>query len=429
MTVEVDLLERSGAAPRRPDRVDWLRPWEHLFLLFVLVVGSYALTQLPQAQTLSWYFIYLCALAFFLLHYGPFLQSLWVGLPLLAWPLLAVLSFFWSDLPGQSLRSSVQLTMTVLISLYIGLRFSPFDLARALFFVLTGAALVSLPAILLNSGFAFDQHGVPQGIFPHKNVLGGRMVLLALCALLLFAAGWHRLLTTGVALLALVLVALSQSGTSIIMTLGLCGLAPVLLTRHAAAPLRLIAYLLALLILSLATWALLAYDKNPVDLALEALGKEPTLTGRSLLWDFAMVQIEMRPLFGSGFDAFWNAGEGSQGNYVQYVIGSAVKNFHNSYLDISVQLGLAGLLATAGVLLHFTARALSHAARDRHPLAALPLVFLVFVTVYSISEYALFRQHDLIQVLLGALYVSAALAPPTAEAVRRQASPSNRPTT
>jgi O-antigen ligase len=429
MTVEANVVKRSATAPQTASRVDWLRPWEHLFLLFVVVVGSYALTQLPLLQSLSWYFLYLCALAFFLLHYGAFLQGLWFGLPLLLWPLLAGLSFFWSDLPGQSLRSAIQLTMTVLISLYLGLRFSLFDMTRALFVVLTATALLSLAAILLNVGFAFDLHGVPQGIFPHKNVLGGRMVLLALCALLLFAAGWHRLLTTAAALLALALVALSQSGTSILMTAGLCGLAPVLLSRHAAAPLRLIAYLVALLILSVIAWALLAYEKDPIDLALETLGKERTLTGRSLLWDFALTQVEARPLFGGGFDAFWNSGAGSQGSYLQHVLGSAVKNFHNSYLDISVQLGFAGLLATAAVLLHFAVRALTRAARDTLPLAALPLLFLAFVSVYSISEYALFRQHDLIQVLLGALYVSAALAPPAAEAARRQASPSNWPAT
>src|SRR3546814_7007331 len=106
------------------------------------------------------------------------------------------------------------------------------------------------------------------------------------------------------------------------MTLGLCLLAPVLLTRNAPAPLRLLSYIAGLTVVSLALWGLLAFDMNPVDLALEALGKERTLTGRSVLWEFALRMIEARPWFGNGFDAFWNVGDGSTGSYLQYVIRS-----------------------------------------------------------------------------------------------------------
>lgn len=408
---------------------DWLRAGEWLFLLFVLAISSYALSLQPQIQSLSWYLAYLAALSLFVLRYGAFLGSVWIALPLLLWPLLAGLSYTWSDAPTQSLRSAVQLTMTVLISLYLGARFNLSQLTRALFVVLAVAGLLSLVAILANMGFAFDRNGIARGLFPHKNVLGGRMVLLAVCCLLLFAVGWHRLLTIVFALLALVLIGLSQSGTAILMILGLCGLAPVVLTRHAAAPLRLIGYLLALLTISVIAWAFLAFDRDPVDLVLEALGKERTLTGRSVLWDFALAQIDVRPFFGGGFDAFWNSGDASQGRYVQYVLGSAVTNFHNSYLDITVQLGLSGLAVTALFLLAFAWRALALTRHDRGAPATLPLLFLAFVVVYSVSEYALYRQHDLIQILLGAFYVSAALALTKPEVSLRQTSPSSFATT
>jgi len=408
---------------------DWLRAGEWLFLFFVLAISSYALSLKPQIQSLSWYLAYLAALSLFVLRYGAFLSGAWIAMPLLLWPMLAGLSYTWSDAPTQSLRSAVQLTMTVLISLYLGARFNLAQLTRALFVVLAVAGLLSLVAILANMDFAFDRNGVARGLFPHKNVLGGRMVLLAVCCLLLFAVGWHRLLTIFFALLALALVGLSESGTAILMTLGLCGLAPVVLTRHAAAPLRMIGYLLAVLAISVIAWAFLAFDRDPVDLALEALGKERTFTGRSVLWDFALAQIDVRPFFGGGFDAFWNSGDASQGRYVQYVLGQEVTNFHNSYLDITVQLGLSGLIVTALFLLVYAWRALALARHDRGALATLPLLFLVFIVVYSISEYALYRQHDLIQILLGAFYVSAALALARPEVSRRHTSASSFATT
>ena len=90
-----------------------------------------------------------------------------------------------------------------------------------------------------------------------------------------------------------------------------------------------------------------------------------------------------------------------------------------------MQLGLTGLLLTAGFLLLFAWRAVALAATDRAATAALPVLFLAFVTVYSLSEYALYRQHDLIQVLLGAVYVSTALALTSLRQRRRQASPAS----
>src|SRR3546814_5407105 len=110
-----------------------------------------------------------------------------------------------------------------------------------------------------------------------------------------------------------------------------------------------------------------------------------------------MTQIEMQPWLGNGFDAFWNGGIASTGHFVQSVIQSDVKNFHNSYLDITVQVGVVGLAVALGFLLLFFWRAAALVKFDRAPIAALPMFFLAFIMAYSLSEYALFRQHSLIR--------------------------------
>src|SRR3546814_12744214 len=137
-----------------------------------------------------------------------------------------------------------------------------------------------------------------------------------------------------------------------------------------------------------------------------------------------MTQIEMQPWLGNGFDAFWNGGIASTGHFVQSVIQSDVKNFHNSYLDITVQVGVVGLAVALGFLLLFFWRAAALVKFDRAPIAALPMFFLAFIMAYSLSEYALFRQHSLIQLLLCLLYFSAALAlpAPLPRLLRRQPS-------
>src|SRR3546814_2571403 len=89
------------------------------------------------------------------------------------------------------------------------------------------------------------------------------------------------------------------------------------------------------------------------------------------------------------------------------------------------------LFRALGFLLLFAWRALALLRFDAAPLATLPAFYLAFVMAYSLSEYALFRQHSLIQILLGMLYVSAALAlpAPLPGPSRRQASAASLPET
>lgn len=384
------------------------RGLEWAFLLFVLLVASYAFSIQGRLETLSWYLIYLAALGLFVLRYGSLLSAVWLSGPILLWPLCAGISFFWSDNPEQTLRATVQLSMTVLIGAYIGGRFSLHDICRALFWVLFACALVSLIVILVRSNFAYDHNGVARGIFPHKNVLGGRMVLLLICSTLLFAIGRHRLLALAAGAIALALVAVSHSATAILMTFGFCALIPVLLAWRSPAPLRLMSYLVALLFGTFALWVILSFDINPVGLTLEALGKERTLSGRSVLWDFAITLIERRPLLGVGFDAFWDGRDGSQSSYVQYAFRQDIQNFHNSYLDITVQLGLFGMIITGLTGLWFALRALGGLNYGTNAMSSLPALLLAFVAVYSLSEYAFFRQHSLIQILFSALAIATA---------------------
>ncbi len=404
----------SGPMPERqapPQAMDsepltLMRALEWAFMLFAMLAASYAFALQRPVETLSWYLIYLTALGLFVLRYGTFLSAVWLAGPLLLWPVLAATSYFWSETPSQTLRATIQLTMTVLIASYIGGRFSIFDICRGLFWVTLACGLVSLLAILAKLGIAYDHNGIARGIFPHKNVLGGRMVLLLICSILLFALGWNRPLVLFAAGLCLVLTALSRSATSIVMMFGLCALAPVLLSWRSPGPMRLLAYLVAAMVAASGAWFVLSYGIDPTGLALDALGKERTLTGRSVLWDFATGLIAQRPVLGVGYNAFWDGNAGSFSSYIQYVMQQNLVNFHNSYLDITVQMGFVGLSVTLATGVWFGIVALKVLRHGGDATAALPAFFLAFVAVYSLSEYALFRQHSLIQILLGAILVA-----------------------
>lgn len=76
------------------------------------------------------------------------------------------------------------------------------------------------------------------------------------------------------------------------------------------------------------------------DLIWEFLGKDATLTGRTLLWSYVIDNIGEKPLFGWGFAAFW-----VPENPAALQIGDAV-----NWTVVSAHNGLLGLLLDTGVV-------------------------------------------------------------------------------
>jgi exopolysaccharide production protein ExoQ len=90
---------------------------------------------------------------------------------------------------------------------------------------------------------------------------------------------------------------------------------------------------------------------NP-DLIFDLMGKDSSLTGRSLIWPYVIDQISEKPLLGWGFCAFW-----SSVNPLAFQISNAVArdmnsvwwimiipNAHNGMLELLLEIGFLGTL-------------------------------------------------------------------------------------
>jgi exopolysaccharide production protein ExoQ len=77
--------------------------------------------------------------------------------------------------------------------------------------------------------------------------------------------------------------------------------------------------------------------------------KDPTLTGRTYLWQRASDLIAEKPVLGKGFDAFWVQGNTDAEGLWRYagITSREGFNFHNTFIDILVQLGWFGLTVIA----------------------------------------------------------------------------------
>jgi len=70
-----------------------------------------------------------------------------------------------------------------------------------------------------------------------------------------------------------------------------------------------------------------------------ALGRDPTFTGRTVIWK-AVMSTDTNPLVGTGYESFWL---GPRVRQVWAQTGPGINEAHNSYLDVYVNLGIVGL--------------------------------------------------------------------------------------
>jgi len=110
--------------------------------------------------------------------------------------------------------------------------------------------------------------------------------------------------------------------------------------------------------------------------ASSALGRDSTLTGRTEIWAGIVPDFFNHPILGHGFSGFWTPARTSANQ-----VGQA----HNGYLEVSLELGLAGLLLNGILLLSWTRKARRTLGRD-FQWGSLCSCFLFMLLIVNIAE-------------------------------------------
>lgn len=345
-----------------------------------------------------------------------FLAGLWVrrratltlakrAWPLLLLPTVALASIAWSEAAILSLRSGLQLALTVLICLYVAARFGARQVVLALFFAGVIIAALSAPDALQQIARGEDA----RGLFDHKNFFAKRMGVLALAAAAVAADRGHGLVlragAAGALAAAIGLVAASNSATGIV-TLGvglIVLMGCVLVWRPARGARALIAAGAATLTLA-GAFAVVETGRSgdlPTQ-ALRALGRDQTLTGRTLLWAAAQREIAERPMLGAGQGAFWRPANTDAQVLLElsYKPRGIMFTFHNSWFEIAVALGLFGLALGIAATLWSTLAVVGAALREGAPAAAFFLAATAVALVRSFVESDLFLPFETVQMIM-----------------------------
>lgn len=264
---------------------------------------------------------------------------------LLMLPVLAVASTVWSQDPTRSLLFGILSLIATIFAFCIFTRFSGEQQQELILFVGLAVLLSSLflatfvPSVGV---MQLDGKGAWQGLFNHKNRCAMNMAFLLAPALFLSTPLTNsKILKWVYILLTLFLIVMTQARTGWIITLLLLLAVPVIhaFTRLAGREklLAAVTFLVASLVLTILA------VQNHVALAI-ALGKNPTLTGRVVIWQALAAPISKSPLLGFGYSAFWLGFKGEAMNVALATGFKNVANAENGILQIWLEQGLIGVL-------------------------------------------------------------------------------------
>jgi O-antigen ligase len=259
---------------------------------------------------------------------------------IVAVPLFAILSMLWSGMRGHTFLSGCILLVLTCYAIYIG---GIFSYTRQLELILfTGAFALVLGAlfVVLMPDVGGDRYQGWRGILGHKQNAGAVMTFLFITAI-----HWkpptaiYRLLRAAYAAMCLLFIVMSQSRTG----WGLCLVAVTLtlgfrlIQRFAAKEAMLTLFVATVSIVALA-YASIEYLPD----FLYAIGRDPTLDERTVIWAAALKSIAAHPFLGYGYAAFW---QGASGPSLDMVLaaGWVLTQAQNGYLDLCLQIGVCGL--------------------------------------------------------------------------------------
>jgi exopolysaccharide production protein ExoQ len=264
---------------------------------------------------------------------------------------------------------------------------------------------LSVLVVVLGLDFAIMFDGKARGIFYHKNQLGNRGLLLIVAALVLWIVSKRASCAFVGIVLGMLTLGLAQSATSLAAaTAGVAAVFGVLALRADG---LVVAFRLALLgaVLALGGAFLYMAGVDPMSLILNLLDREPTMTGRSHLWEAAWGQIARRPLLGTGFEAFWASAMDWRTLRVLELVGD-VGSFHNTYLELWVNLGLLGLVTALITLVAMLKKSFSLALEPEGLPAAWGFALMTSLMVSMLAEREIFLKHSFTGILMTATAVA-----------------------
>jgi len=314
--------------------------------------------------------------------------------PVLLFFAYCLVSVMWSEHPVVAFKRWIKaigdLTMVLII-------LTDSDVLAAVKQVLTRVSFILVPMSLLfikyypDLGRSYNQWTwtpVYSGVTLGKNLLGMTCLVCGIGCLWCFLAAYQKpkgrqrsqhMIAYGVIIaIAIYLILIADSMTSFSCLALAGGALFVTSSKSSTINMRRVHLTVAAIVL-VAAFALFMDTQG---LLIKSLGRDPTLTGRTLVWNAALNEVH-HPLIGAGFEGFWL---GARLLRIWEAINQpGIQEAHNGYLEVYLNLGWIGVSLVALLIISGYRKLLATLRRD--PLMGrFLLAFFVAGVVYNFTE-------------------------------------------
>lgn len=318
-------------------------------------------------------------------------QLLRANTPILLFFLYCAISVYWSGYPDVALKRWIKALGDIVMVLIV-LTDPDKDTAVRRFIARPAFLLIPMSVLLckyypdIAREYSKGWVTLYSGVCETKNTLGMICLLFGLGSAWRFIGAWgepkctqrtKQLIAHGTLLLMVMwLFRMANSMTSLscfLLAGGLLGATSIY--AHARKPLVVHVFVTAIVIVS---FSALFLDVGSG--ALQAMGRDPTLTGRTEIWKLVLT-LAGNPVFGTGFESFWM---GERLHKVWETM-DGIQEAHNGYLEVFLNLGWAGLSLLA-IIIGAGYRRVLRTLRRETVTAPLMLAYFVVGVIYNFTE-------------------------------------------
>lgn len=277
---------------------------------------------------------------------GRVLTTRWV---LFLFPAVALMSVVWSEDPKVSLKYALELWLTFAAAVGLASSRQPEAVLKGICLAFTLYVGASLGFGRFTALGASDQAFL--GLGDGKNMMAdiGATGALLGAAVMMVAARQRSLLWGMVGLMAFamdayVVILARSAGATLAMAVAFFALLVLTAMSALSRAVRWWSAILVVISAGIVVGVVRQIGSLLIGISAQLFDKDATLTGRTYLWYRANDLIAEKTWLGHGFNAFWRQGNTDAEGLWRYagIVGRSGFNFHNTLIELAVQLGLVG---------------------------------------------------------------------------------------
>jgi exopolysaccharide production protein ExoQ len=321
---------------------------------------------------------------------------------------IALGSVAWSVAATDTLQRAIALIGSSLFSFALAICFTPREIARMTAGILGLCMVASLAMAVAQPARAFEgfEHAL-RGIYPNKNALGWLTVYSCIMCATVVAdrtCSWRRR-AFGLLVASIICLVASKSMTAMISIFCSCLAAAFFLVLNRVRGLQRVVFVMIVMQVLVTVYFVVGTYLGPL---LEAVGKDPTLTGRVPLWQAIDASIAQRMLFGYGYQAFWSDGS-AMGWSVRMTAGWPAPNAHHGLRDILLGIGLVGFLPALVFIVNGVRLGMLRLMCEPRAGWTSPNVLVIAFLGMNLTESLLFTPNSLLFILFTTACISFAV--------------------